>query len=339
MRVLVSGGRGYVGSVVTLRLAESGHQVAVLTHRPNGDASPPLPSGVAALHGDLRDRERMVKVVTEWAPEGVYHLAGAARIRESFAEPLRYFDVNLGGTLNLLHALAEHTKRTGQPARLVFASAGAVYGPVPVEAQPINEDQPPSPDSPYAASKLAAEQLIAAQAATGALGAISLRCLVIAGAVGPYGDPDRSRLIPKALAVAAGQEPALVVNGGGSTVREYTHVADVADAYPLALGHVRTGIHQAINIGSGIGASIREVIEAVEEVTGQQLRLKQQQARPEPQALLLDSTQAKERLSWTPKHRDLRRIVGDAWTWVQSRMSASPALPVGLLPEDADLGP
>src|SRR6266540_3372220 len=140
MRVLVTGGRGYVGSVVTLRLAESGHQLAVLTHRPNGDVSPPVPTGVEVLHADLRGRERLVKVVTGWAPEGVCHCAGVARIRESFADPLGYFDINLGGTLNLLYALAEQTNRTGQPARLVFASAGAVYGPAPIEVQPITED-------------------------------------------------------------------------------------------------------------------------------------------------------------------------------------------------------
>lgn len=323
MRVLVTGGRGYVGSVVTLQLAESGHRVAVLTHRRTGDVSPPVPSEVEVLYGDLRDRERLVKVITEWAPEGVCHLAGVARIRESFADPLSYFDINLGGTLNLLHALAEQTNRTGQPARLVFASAGAVYGPVPVEAQPITEDQPPAPDSPYAASKLAAEHLISAQAATGALGAISLRCLVIAGAVGAYGDPDRSRLIPKALAVAAGQEPVLIVNGDGSTVREYTHVADVADAYRLALARIRLGTHDVTNIGSGIGASIRQVIEAVEDVTGQRLPVRQQSARSEPQALVLDSTQARGRLRWKPEHTDLGAIVADAWAWRLSRKSRS----------------
>jgi UDP-glucose 4-epimerase len=325
MRVLVSGGRGYVGSVVTLRLVEGGHSVGVLTHRSSEDVSPPVPPGVELLHSDLRDREGLVKVVTEWAPEGVCHLAGVARIRDSLADPLGYFDVNLVGTLNLLHALAEQTNRTGAPARLVFASAGAIYGPVPVEAQPITEDQPPAPDSPYAASKLAAEHLISAQAATGVLGAISLRCLVIAGAVGPYGDPDLSRLIPKALAVAIGQEPALIVNGDGSTIREYTHVADVADAYCLALGRIQPGIHQVVNIGSGIGASIREVIELVEDVTGQRLPVEQRPARSEPPALVLDSTLAKERLAWRPGHAELRPIVADAWAWMLFRARREPA--------------
>jgi len=317
MRVLVTGGRGYVGSVVTLRLAESGHRVAVLTHRNNGRGFPPIRFGVEVLHADLRDRERLVKVVTGWAPEGVCHLAAVARTRESFAEPLGYFDVNLGGTLNLLHALAAQTSTTDQPVRLVFASAGAVYGHVPVEVQPITESRSPAPDSPYGASKLAAEHLISAQAATGALGAVSLRCLVIAGAVGPYGDPDRSRLIPKALAVAAGQEPALVVNGDGSTVREYTHVADVADAYRLALSRIRPGVHEVFNIGSGISASIREVIETVEDVTRRRLPVEQRSARSEPAALVLDSTRARERLGWEPEQTDLRRIVADAWAWLR----------------------
>lgn len=320
MRVLVTGGRGYVGSVVVLRLAETGHRVAVLTHRPNGDVSPPVPTGVDVLQANLRDRERLVKVVTGWAPEGVCHLAAVARIRESFTDPLAYFDINLGGTLNLLYALAEQTNRTSQPARLVFASAGAVYGAAPAEALPITEDQPPAPDSPYAGSKLAAEHLISAQAATDALGAISLRCLVIAGAVGPYGDPDRSRLLPKALAVAAGKEPALVVNGDGSTVREYTHVADVADAYRLALEQIQPGVHQVTNIGSGITASIREVIEAVEDVTGRPLPVERQPpARSEPPMLMLDSTQAREQFGWRSEHCDLRQILADGWVWLRSR--------------------
>lgn len=318
MRVLVTGGRGYVGSVVTLRLAEGGHRVAVLTHRRDGDASPPVPAGVEALHADLRDREQLVKVVTGWAPEGVCHLAAVARVRESFADPLGYFDVNLGGTLNLLHALADQTSTTGQPVRLVFASAAAVYGPVPVEAQPIPEDHPPAPDSPYAASKLAAERLIGAQAATGALGAISLRSPVVAGAVGPYGDPDRSRLIPKALAVASGQDPALVVNGDGSTVREYVHVADVADAYRLALGRIRPGFYETFNIGSGIGASIREVIQVVEDVTGQRLPVELRSARGEAEVLVLDSRRARTQLQWEPRHPDLRGIIADSWARVPS---------------------
>jgi len=317
MRVLVTGGLGYVGSVVSLRLVESGHRVGVLTHRRNEDVSPPVPPGVEVLHGDMRDRERLVKVVTEWAPVGVCHLAGVARIRDSFDNPLGYFDINLGGTLNLLHALAEQTNRTGEPARLVFASAGAVYGPVPIEAQPITEDQPPAPDSPYAASKLAAEHLIGAQAATGVLGAISLRCLVIAGAVGPYGDSDLSRLIPKALAVADGREPALIVNGDGSRIREYTHVADVSAAFCLALKRIRPGAHEVTNIGSGIGASIRDVIKAVEDVTGRCLRVERRPARSEPPALLLDSTRARERLEWRPQRTKLRALVADSWAWVQ----------------------
>jgi UDP-glucose 4-epimerase len=315
MRVLVTGGRGYVGSVVTLRLAESGHQVAVLTHRSNGGLPSEPPTGVEVLHTDLRDRERLVKAVTSWAPEGVCHLAAVARIRESFADPLGYFDTNLGGTLNLLHALAEQSSRTGEPARLVFASAGAIYGAVPSEVPPITEDQPPAPDSPYAASKLAAEHLIGAQAATGALGAISLRCLVIAGTVGPYGDHDRSRLIPKALAVAAGQESTLVVNGDGSAIREYTHVADLADAYRLALERIRPGAHEVLNLGSGIGASIRKVIEVVEEVTGRRLPIERRPSRSEPPVLVLDSTRARERLGWRPQRTDLRPIVADAWAW------------------------
>ena len=129
----------------------------MLTHRRSIDLPAQVSAGVEVLQADLRDREQLVKVVTSWAPDGDCHLAAVARIRESFTDPLGYFDINLGGTLNLLHALAEQSSTTDQPARLVFASAGAIYGPAPAEVQPVAEDQPPAPDSPYAASKLAAE--------------------------------------------------------------------------------------------------------------------------------------------------------------------------------------
>jgi len=321
VRVLVTGGAGYVGGVVALRLRDAGHEVAILTRRsPQGHGhgleegsergSPP---GLATLIGDLHNAAALRELIAAFQPEGVCHLAARVRVRESLTDPLGYFETNLAGTLHLLQALEPLAERTGQPTRLVFASAGAVYDAT--RPSPFREDAPVAPMTPYAASKLAAEQLIAAQAATGRLAAVTLRTLVIAG-TGPDGsrpDDDRSRLIPMALAVAAGLEPVLAVNGDGSAIREYTHVTDVADAYRLALDAARPGQYQLVNVGSGIAATITDLVATVEAVTGRPLPVAHRPAQPEPQTLKLDSTRARTTLGWRPKYTKLHDLIEDCW--------------------------
>ncbi|HEX9343445.1 MAG TPA: NAD-dependent epimerase/dehydratase family protein [Actinomycetota bacterium] len=330
MRVLVTGGAGYVGGVVALRLRDAGHEVASLT-RPaghglgSGHGGAPRP-GVTTLTGDLRDAARLGELVATFQPEGVCHLAARVRVRESLSDPLGYFETNLAGTLHLLRALELESlpERTGQPPRLVFASAGAVYDAT--RGVPLREDAPVAPTTPYAASKLAAEQLIAAQTATGRLAAVTLRTLVITGS-GPDGcrpDDDRSRLLPKALAVAAGLEPVLAVNGDGSAVREYTHVADVADAYLLALDAARPGEHQVFNIGSGIAATITDLVATVEAVTGRPLPVIRRPAQPEPQTLQLDSGHARATLGWQPRYTSLRELIEDGWARMAATAGAQP---------------
>jgi UDP-glucose 4-epimerase len=319
MRVLVTGGFGYVGSVVALRLVQAGHEVAVLTRGGRPTAGPP-PAAVM-LRGDLLDHDRVRELVARLRPEATCHLAGLVRVRDSFRDPAAYHAVNVGGTASLLRALSEHAERSGRAARLVFASAGAVYGPG--GGGPVGEDAPCRPTSPYGASKLAAEELIAGYAASGAVGAVSLRCAVVAGAVGPYGDTDTSRLLPKALAVAGGLQATLVVNGDGSATREYTHVADVAEAYLLALGAARPGRHRAYNVGSGTSASIGEVVAAVERVTGRRLPVERRRAADEPHALALDSGRARRELGWRPVRSSLDGMVADAWRWLRGDGAAA----------------
>jgi len=320
VRVLVTGGAGYVGGVVARRLQQAGHEVAILTRQ----ADQPAPPGTVPLIGDLHDAVRLRELVAGFAPEGVCHLAARVRVRESLDDPLGYFETNLAGTLHLLRALEPVAEHTGTPSRLVFASAGAVYDAT--RPGPFREDAPVAPTTPYAASKLAAEQLIAAQTATGRLAAVSLRTLVIAG-TGPHGcrpDDDRSRLIPKALAVAAGQDPVLPINGDGSAIREYTHVTDVADAYLLALDAARPGTHQLFNIGSGIGATITDLVAAVEAVSGHPLSLDHRPAQPEPQSLQLDSTHARATLGWHPSYSNLHDLIEDAWARLAQQGTRSP---------------
>jgi len=309
MRILVTGGLGYVGRAVVVRLADAGHQVTILTRRqqPRADASP-----AAEIHvADLLDQDQLHKLFTEQPFDGVCHLAGLVRVRESFHDPAGYFQVNVGGTANLLAALARATKQTGEPVRLVFASTATVYGPS--TGEPISEHHQLAPTSPYGASKLAAEQLITYQAATGALGAVTLRGFSIAGATGPHGDTDHSRIIPKALAVAAGAAPHIEINGDGSAVREFTHVADIAHAYILALTAAQPGEHLACNVGTGERVSVREILETVEVVTGQRLSVIRRPTANEPQALLAETQLIHERLGWQPQHSSLNEIVTDAW--------------------------
>jgi UDP-glucose 4-epimerase len=320
VRVLVTGGFGYVGGAVAIRLANAGHEVTLLTRQRQLQANPPVAAEVCVA--DLLDLDQLDKLLTDRPFEGVCHLAGLVRVRESFADPAAYFQVNVGGTANLLAALTRTAEQTGQPVRLVFASTAAVYGQV--TGEPINEDYPLAPISPYGASKLAAEQLISYQAATGTLAAVTLRGFAIAGAIGFHGDTDLSRIIPKALAVAAGRTPHVEVNGDGTAVREFTHVADAADAYQLALTAAQPGEHLVCNIGTGQGVTVREVLATVEAVTGQRLPVVLRPAANEPPALLADTQRIQARLGWRPHRSDLNEIVATAWHALGALREAQP---------------
>lgn len=302
MRVLVTGGNGFLGSALVLKLREAGHEVVVVSRHPDAD------DGVRGLRADLRDPAAMATVLRGVELDGVCHLAALTRVRDSFADPLGYYATNLAGTLNLLAALAPRVPR------FVFASTCAVYGRVD---HPATETDPPAPGNPYASSKLAAEQLVGYQAALGGLAAVTLRCFNTAGAVAGIHDPDLTRLIPKALAVAAGGEAWFGLNGDGSAVREFTHVEDLADAYVLALHAARPGQHDVFNIGSGQGVTLRQVLDAVQEITGRTLPIQRHPPQDEPTVLVADSTRARERLGWSPRRSSLERIVADAWAAVR----------------------
>ncbi|GIG58661.1 UDP-glucose 4-epimerase [Longispora fulva] len=306
MNVLVTGGLGYLGRAVTLDLLAAGHQVAVLSR---ARTTLTLPGGATLVHGDVRDRGRMREVVAEGRFDAVCHLAALAHGRESFAQPLAYFDVNVGGTLNLLLAL-EAAKLPTKP-RFVFASTNIVYGSIHSGA--LTEDMEPHPESPYAESKLAAERLVAAQGATGALAATSLRLFNLAGAVDGVPDTDKTRIIPNALRAASGESDRVTLNGNGSAVRDFVHVLDVATAFRLALEVTKPGQHGLYNIGSGTGSSMAEVVRVTKEVTGVDFTVEEMPPKPEPQLLVGDIKKASAGLNWAPTRSGLRRIVEDAW--------------------------
>ncbi|OLT28624.1 hypothetical protein BJF79_41595 [Actinomadura sp. CNU-125] len=294
MRILVTGAGGYIGYAVARRLAAAGHDVDGLVRR---DA--PLPRGVRPVRGDL------LGGLPAGPYDGVCHLAALTRVRESFDDPLAYYETNVHGTLALLRAVG----RAG--TRVVFGSTAAVYG-TPKE-QPIRETAGTAPGSPYGAAKLAAERMIRDHARTGAIGATILRTFNVSGSVDGRPDPDPTRLIPKALAVAAGRAPRLEINGDGLAVREYLHVDDLAAAYVRALeGGARPGEDRVYNVGTGTGAAVREVIAEVERVTGRPVPALRRPARPEPPELVCDPSAIRADLGWRAS-RALPEIIADAW--------------------------
>jgi UDP-glucose 4-epimerase len=307
MRVLVTGAAGFVGRGLVHRLVEVGHDVAAVTRRPWLQR----PSGVQLFIADVLDSPAIQRAIDKWEPEGVCHLAALTRVRDSFQDPTRYFAVNVTGTLSVLQALGMLADRTGLVPRFVFGSTVAVYGVVGEE--PIDEHALSLPTNPYGAAKLAAEHAIAFQAATGALAAVSLRCFNVAGATFQTLDRDLTRVIPKTLAVAAGAEPYLVMNGDGSSTRDYLHVADLADAYAAALDAAEAGHHRIYNTGSGLPVSLRDVVDSVERVTGCQVAIRANPPQNEPSALLADNSRIRHELAWEPWRSELDTMVRDAW--------------------------
>jgi UDP-glucose 4-epimerase len=305
VRVLVTGAAGFVGYAVAALLVAHGHEVMGLTR--SGTSA--LPQGVARLEGDLRTPETLPRAVAE--VEGVCHLAGLTKVRESRASPVDYWRTNLGGTLALLDALA-----SARGGRLVLASTCAVYGQQ--AAQPISEMAAVAPSSPYGTSKLAADQAAADLAATGAIGAISLRAFNVAGALPGHPDRDTTRLIPRLLAVQQGRAPELVINGDGTAVRDFVHLADMATAFVLALQACEPGRWRAYNVGSGHPSTVHEVITTAETVTGRPVTRRHTAAAYEPATLLADSTRIRSELGWRPEKSTLAEIISDAWTALNS---------------------
>jgi UDP-glucose 4-epimerase len=299
MRVLVTGASGFVGYAVAARLAERGHDVAGLTR----SATSQLPDHVQRIHGDLSP-EALLAAMN--GIDGVCHLAARTRVRESRTDPLGYWQTNVGGTLALLHAMSETRTR-----RLVIASTCGVYGDQ--TSEPISESATTAPSSPYGTSKLAADNAAMDLAATGAIGAVSLRAFNIAGALPGHPDRDETRLIPRMMAVQRGAAPELVVNGDGGTIRDFVHVADMADAFARALEACEPGTARAYNIGSGRPTRVRDVISTVEQVTGRPVARRHVPPAAEPQELLADSKLIQAELGWRPRRSDIREIIADAW--------------------------
>ncbi|AQW52932.1 UDP-glucose 4-epimerase GalE [Streptomyces violaceusniger] len=317
-KYLVTGGAGYVGSVVAAHLLEAGHRVTVLDDLSTGHREG-VPEGAEFIEGRIQDAGKWLDPTFD----GVLHFAAFSQVGESVVNPEKYWVNNVGGTTELLAAMRDAGVRT-----LVFSSTAATYGEP--DQVPITEDLPTAPTNPYGASKLAVDHMISGECAAHGLAAVSLRYFNVAGAYGAYGerhDPE-SHLIPLVLQVAQGRRAAISVFGedyptpDGTCVRDYIHVADLADAHLLALGAATSGEHLICNLGNGNGFSVREVIETVRQVTGHPIpEIAAPRRGGDPAVLVASAERAKERLGWRPTRADLAGIVADAWEFAQRRES------------------
>lgn len=316
MKLLVTGGAGYVGSVVTALLLEIGHEVTVLDVLSAGH-SDAVPTGASFVEGDVQDAAR----VLDPSFDAVLHFAGKSLVGESVQDPGPYWHTNVGGTLALLEAMREHGVD-----RLVFSSTAATYGDPPSDA-PLRETDPASPTNPYGAGKLAVDHMLGGWARAHGLGAISLRYFNVAGAYGGLGerhDPE-THLIPNLLKVATGEVEHASVHGtdyptpDGTAIRDYLHVRDLADAHARALEHLEPGTHRIHNLGSGGGYSVREVLDAVRRVTGHPVPVVDGPRRAgDPAVLVAANDRARSELGWEPA-RGLDEIVTDAWEFTRER--------------------
>src|SRR5918995_683345 len=318
VRVAVTGGAGYIGSTAVARLVARGDDVVVIDNLVKGHDQA-LPDGVPMVRIDSCDRSGVASTLHEYRPDAVLHFAALTIAPESVRDPAPYWRVNAGGTLNVLDAM----RNAGIPA-IIFSSTAAVYGTP--ERVPIAENAPLQPINPYGASKLAAERAVASYAEAYGFAYAALRYFNVAGVSGDVGEDHRpeTHLIPSALDAAAGRREPLAVFGtnfptaDGTAIRDYVNVEDLIDAHLLALDRVVAGDYSLgpINLGTRDGASVREVLNAVERVTGTQVPTLYAGRRPgDPAILVADASRANEVLGWQPRRSTLDEMVASAWSW------------------------
>ena len=318
MKLLVTGGAGYVGSVCTQVLLENGHDVVVVDDLSTGNADA-VPPGARFVEADMVDVAP--GLLGDGSFDGVLHFAAKSLVGESVVTPELYWQANVVKTLQLLEAM----RSAGTP-RLVFSSTAATYGEP--ELVPITEDAPTRPTNTYGATKLAIDHAITSYAAAHGLAATSLRYFNVAGAYAGLGErhATETHLIPLVLQVASGKREEILVFGDdwptpdGTCIRDYIHVRDLADAHVLALGTAQPGAHGIYNLGNGTGFSVREVIACCERVTGRPIAARDVERRAgDPAVLIASSEKAIAELGWRPRHTSIDEIVADAWEFTQSR--------------------
>ncbi len=318
MRILVTGGAGYIGSHVVKALGEEGHDLLIYDNLSTGHEWAVLFGRL--YRGELADRAAILDALRTFRPEAVMHFAASIQVEESVREPLAYYRNNVVNTLNLLEAMRE--AGTG---KFIYSSTAAVYG-IP-ERIPVDEQTPLQPINPYGASKVMIEHVLADLAAATDFRYCALRYFNVAGADpgGRIGQAyqEATHLITRALKTAKGEYPKLSIYGtdyptpDGTCVRDYIHVNDLASAHLLALNHLmRTGRTEIMNCGYGHGYSVREVVDCAKKVTGVAFSAEETGRRAgDPPALVADSRHLRELTGWQPIHDDLEFIIRTAWEW------------------------
>ena len=324
-RVLVVGGAGYIGSYMVKRLARAGYAVTTFDNFSTGHRD--AVCGGDLVEGDLADAAGLAEFFSAHNFDAVFHFASFIQVGESVQHPAKYYGNNLCNTVNLLNAMV-----AAKVTLLVFSSSAAVYGEP--ACTPIDESHPIAPLSPYGHSKAMVEQVLRDYARAYDLQSVSLRYFNACGAdpegeLGERHDPE-THLIPLALQAVSGRRGALTIFGDdydtpdGTCIRDYVHIEDLCEAHLLALRYLQDGgAVEALNLGSGKGFSVAEVLRTVEQVTGRAVPVIQGKRRPgDPARLVADATRATAMLGWVPRYGELETIVRHAWAWEQQSGAA-----------------
>lgn len=317
MNVLVVGGAGYIGSSVAAILLQAGHGVVVYDNLSLGHRQA-VPEGASLIIGDVGDSAALDDLFDTHRIDTVMHFAALIEAGESVSVPERYFRNNVAGSLNLLETMLRHDVK-----RLVFSSSAAIFGdPAYV---PVDEEAATNPANPYGESKLVVERMLAWMNRAHGLRYACLRYFNVAGAASPDRGEDHrpeSHLIPLALKVALGQRPSIPIYGtdyptpDGTSVRDYIHVADLAQAHLLALEALERHERLHYNLGNGSGFSVRQILDTARKVTGHPIPAIEEPRRPgDTAALVANSRRIREELGWAPAQSDLKTIMASAWEW------------------------
>jgi len=318
MKVVVTGGAGYIGATAVQALLENGHEVIVYDSLTKGHPEA-VPPAAQLVRGDIADRERLDRVFREHNPEAVMHLAAWIEAGESMSVPEKYFRNNSASTLTLLEAMLAN-----EVGKFIFSSTAALYGEP--ERVPIREDDPLNPTNAYGESKLLVERMLAWFHRIHGLRYSSLRYFNAAGSNGLSGelhDPE-SHLIPIILQAAMGKRDHVSIFGtdysteDGTCIRDYIHVGDLADAHVLALQALSSHDKLIYNLGNGAGFSVRQVLESARRVTGNAIKaVEAPRRRGDPAVLVASSEKIRRELGWKPRYPSLDDIVASAWQWMQ----------------------